>query len=96
MANTSYGRRRPAQDLCPNAFEALKWETPESPIGKAANKKKTIGQMNQILMERSPQKWKTMYRDQYRKFTNSPGKLLGQGGNSGSLENLEEIDPRSQ
>jgi len=28
--------------------------------------------MNEVLCERSPQKWKTMYRDQYRKFTDSP------------------------
>lgn len=25
-------------------------------------------------MERSPHKWKTMYRDQFRKFRQSPGK----------------------
>jgi hypothetical protein len=25
-------------------------------------------------MERSPHKWKTMYRDHYRKFRQSPGK----------------------
>ena len=51
--------------------EALKWDCP-SPEGKIG--RKTIDYLNQIQMERSPQKWKTMYRDQYRKFMESPGK----------------------
>ena len=29
---------------------------------------------NEVLMERSPDKWKTTNRDQFRKFTNSPAK----------------------
>lgn len=33
---------------------------------KAANKKKDMAQLNQILMERSPQRYKTMYKDQFR------------------------------
>jgi hypothetical protein len=40
-------------------------------------------------MERSPQKWKTMYRDQYRKFAESPGKQ----NDTGDLgENIGEVD----
>lgn len=63
------------QDLCKNVKEALVWQTPESPIGRAGNKKKkTMIEQNKILMERSPEKWKTMYRDQFRKFAHSPQK----------------------
>ena len=30
-------------------------------------------------MERSPTKWKTMYRDQFRKFTESPDRNAFEG-----------------
>ena len=39
---------------------------------KTLNKKKTFDQVTGIQMERSPTRWKTMYRDQYRKFSGSP------------------------
>ena len=42
--------------------------------GKAGNKKKSMVNHNEILMERSPDRWKTTNRDQFRKFTNSPTK----------------------
>ena len=45
------------------------WDYP-SPQRKKNDR--TRDHMNEILMERSPQKWKTMYRDQYRKFMESP------------------------
>lgn len=77
--NTNFGRRRLPQDLCKNVKEALVWEGPDSPIGKAGNKKRSMVQQNRILKEHSPEKWKTMYRDQYRKFTQSPTKHDAQG-----------------
>lgn len=57
--------------------EALKWEENEGEASRGrglGNKNLTYGQRHAILMERSPQKWKTSYRDQYRKFCESPGK----------------------
>ena len=77
LANHNFGRRKPPQDLCKDVKEALMWQTPESPIGRAGTKKKTMIEKNKILMERSPEKWKTMYRDQFRKFTHSPQKQEG-------------------
>lgn len=36
-------------------------------------------------MHRSPEKWKTMYRDQFRKFTDSPQK-----------DDHEQVNPDAQ
>jgi len=75
MQNTNFGRKKVHHDPCKNAKEALIWHAPVGPqVGKEANKKKSVVQKNQILMERSPEKWKTSYRDQYRQFTKSPQK----------------------
>lgn len=74
LQNTYYGRRKLPNDECKNAKEALIWEGPPEPFGRAANKKRSMVEQNQHLMERSPEKWKTSYRDQYRKFAESPGK----------------------
>lgn len=79
-----FGRRKSPRDDCKNVKEALVWREPDyefyqkqfgrdlvvnEPIGRS---KKTGAQVQQIVMQRSPQKWKTMYRDQYRKFKESP------------------------
>lgn len=37
-------------------------------------KKKTFDDVTGIQMERSPQKWKTVYRDDHRQFSSSPVK----------------------
>lgn len=80
LNSTNFGRKRPPQDMCKNIKDALKWESPEepdlkkNPLGRTANKKPSMTKKNEILMERSPEKWKTMYRDQYRKFAHSPMK----------------------
>ena len=81
MQQTFYGRRKVdnkwPNNLVPNVKEALKWDEPDHqsvPYGRAfGSRQKGYNERNQILMERSPQKWKTSYRDQYRKFTESPG-----------------------
>ena len=41
---------------------------------KTLNKKRTFDKVTGIQMERSPQKWKTMYRDEHRQFSGSPAK----------------------
>lgn len=77
LNDTKFGRRRPPKDLCKNVCEALIWDAPNDyELGKT--KKKGFDQVTQIQMERSPTKWKTMYRDQFRKFTESPGRDLNQ------------------
>jgi len=72
MQSTYYGRRKVdnkwPNNLVPNVKEALKWEESHDeqavPYGRAfGSKQKSYAQRNQILMERSPQKWKTSYRD---------------------------------
>ena len=71
LNDTKFGRRKPPKDLCKDVKEAMVWEAPNDyEIGKT--KKKTFDQVTAIQMERSPTKWKTMYRDQFRKFTESP------------------------
>lgn len=78
LNDTKFGRRRPPKDLCRNVYEALVWDAPNDyELGKT--KKKGFDQVTQIQMERSPTKWKTMYRDQFRKFTESPGRDYNQG-----------------
>lgn len=73
LQTTQFGRRRPPNDLCKDVKDAMVWDVPDNfVIGKS--KKKTFDQVSQIQMERSPHKWKTMYRDQFRKFRQSPGK----------------------
>jgi len=42
MQNTFFGRRKLPNDPCKDAKEALVWNSPESPIGRAGNKKKTM------------------------------------------------------
>lgn len=54
--------------------EEMLWKFNEKNIGPEANKKMSIMQKNSLLMERSPDKWKTAYRDQYRNFSHSPEK----------------------
>ena len=68
------------------------WNAPnEYEFGKTKGyKRKTFDQVTAIQMERSPTKWKTMYRDQFRKFTESPGRELNQNDEDdvrGSQEN---------
>lgn len=73
LKNTHYGRRKPVNDLVPNVKEALKWIQPndnEPEFGRT--RKRGYDQVQQIAMERSPQRWKTMYKDQFRKFCDSP------------------------
>lgn len=41
---------------------------------KQYNTKKTFDQVTKVIMERSPEKWKTSYRDQFRKFSKTPNK----------------------
>ena len=54
---------------------------------KRFNKKKTYDAITEIQMERSPTRWKTLYRDQFRKFSGSPQR--GEGGDV-----LEDGDDR--
>ena len=62
LMTTQFGRRRPPNDLCKDVKDALVWDVPDDyVIGKPT--RKNFDQVTQIQMERSPQKWKTMYRD---------------------------------
>ena len=67
LKNVYYGRRKPTNDLCPDVKESLKWDCGDDD-GFGKSKKKTYDQVTQIVMERSPSKWKTSYKDQFRKF----------------------------
>lgn len=62
---------------------------------KTLNKKKTFDQVTGIQMERSPTRWKTMYRDQYRKFSGSPQRgevaLDGYPEEGGEQFNVEQV-----
>ena len=81
-----FGRRKSPKDDCKDVREALVWREPdyeyqEKKFGRpltmgndVGRLRKTAAQVQQIQMQRSPQKWKTMYRDQYRKFRESPGR----------------------
>ena len=81
-----YGVRKPPNDLCKNVQEALRWDAPDEPeFGRSRRTKKNFDQVTQIQMERSPQKWKTSYKDQFRKFRDSPAR-----GASGEEQNEEE------
>jgi hypothetical protein len=42
LNNTYHGRKKVHNDLCKDAKEALVWNPPDSPLGRAGNKKKSM------------------------------------------------------
>lgn len=56
---------------------------------KLNKKKKTFDAITDIQMERSPTRWKTMYRDQYRKFSGSPQRGEGVEGEDDTVDQFD-------